>query len=356
MYPAEPEPRERLIDAGLNRVAEALRVVEDLCRFSWDLAGTAGELKALRHEILGALAAGDRRREEYLRARDIEGDVGRETPSPTRERTDLADVAFRNLQRAKEAIRSLEEACQGIAPDAAAALGGARYRLYAVEKGLGHLLQPAPSAFRLREARLCLLATGALARRPLADVVIEAIEAGVDLVQLREKTLPDREILLLARRLREITAARGVPFVVNDRPDIAILAKADGVHAGQEDLSPAAVRSLVGPDRIVGVSTHSVEQALAAEREGADYIGVGPMFPTRTKDAGPTFGPDGLREVLSRVKVPAFAIGGIGPENLREIAAAGGTRVAVSASVLRAEDPAAVVRALRAALEAPERS
>src|SRR5262249_23947879 len=150
-----------------------------------------------------------------------------------------------------------------------------------------------------------------LTPRPLLEAAEEALDGGVDILQLREKALPAREALSLARTLREITARRGVLFIINDRPDLALLSHADGVHVGQDDLPVAAARSLVGDSMLVGVSTHSVDQARAAEREGADYIGVGPVFPTSTKDAGPTLGSEGLREVLDAVSLPVFAIGGI---------------------------------------------
>ncbi|HVR76592.1 MAG TPA: thiamine phosphate synthase, partial [Planctomycetota bacterium] len=213
-----------------------------------------------------------------------------------------------------------------------------------------HLPPLGAAAGRIAAAQICLLATARLATRPLDEVVAEAVDAGVDCVQLREKGPSDREILRSARALRDITARRGVLFIVNDRPDIAIRAAADGVHLGQEDLPVAEVRALLEKKMLVGVSTHSVDQALAAEREGADYIGVGPMFPTLTKEAGPLLGPPGLRAVLAAVRLPAFAIGGINGSTVHSIREAGGTRVAISSAILAATDIAAEVAALRTAL------
>jgi len=344
----------RLIDANLNRAAEALRVAEDICRFHWNLEGFAADLKSLRHGILTALTSGEARREDYLAWRDVEGDVGRESPSPPTAGCDLASTAFRNLQRAKEALRTLEEVCRAVGSGGgsggASTVGELRYRLYAVEKGLGHAVFPARSRAVLPEARLYLLVTSRLSPRPVEDVVSQAVEAGVDVVQLREKEAPDQEVLSLARSLREITARRGAIFIVNDRPDLAVLARADGVHVGQDDLPVAAVRAIVGCDLIVGVSAHSVEQARSAEREGADYIGVGPVFPTPTKDTGPPLGPQGLRQVLDGISVPAFAIGGITPEVLPEIVRAGGRRIAVSSFIVGAQDIAAAVKAMKAGI------
>jgi thiamine-phosphate pyrophosphorylase len=341
-----------MIDASLNRAAEALRVAEDVARFHWNIEGFARDLKSLRHEVLAVTVAAGLAREEVLAARDVEGDVGRGIASPAGAIAGPGEAAFRNIERAKEALRSIEEAARVVAPDAAASVERLRYRLYALEKGLGRLSAGrGERADRLRGTRLCLLATRALAARPLEAVVSEALEGGAGMVEVREKGVADAEVLRTALALREVTARAGALLVVNDRPDIALLAHADGVHLGQGDLPVAAARSLVGEDLLIGVSTHSVEQARAAESAGADYIGAGPVHPTATKDAGPLLGLDGLRAVLQAVAIPAFAIGGISPANARDVARAGAGRAAVSSAILRAPDAAAAARAIRAALE-----
>jgi thiamine-phosphate pyrophosphorylase len=168
---------------------------------------------------------------------------------------------------------------------------------------------------------------------------------------LREKDVNDAVLLDRARALREITARRGALFIVNDRVDIALLSHADGVHLGQLDLPLAEVRRLSGRRLIVGVSTHSVEQARNAERAGADYIGAGPVFATTTKDAGELLRPSGLKAVRAAVSIPVFAIGGITIENIGQIGSEPGCRVAVSSAVLRAGDPGAAVRELLARLK-----
>jgi thiamine-phosphate pyrophosphorylase len=352
------EGRLRLLDANLNRASEGLRVAEDVCRLHWCLPGFAAELKELRHRLLavGERTAGSR--QALLRARDIEGDVGRDSELESLEpgSVDLDEVAHRNLQRVSEAVRVLEEVTR--TEDAAARrdLQSIRYAVYAVEKGLGGLRGDAAGGDaaqddRLAAARLYLLATGSLCRGDLISTVQRALDAGVDIVQLREKTLAGPQLLERARAVREVTARAGALFIVNDRPDVALLTHADGVHLGQGDLPLPEVRSLMGPARIIGVSTHSVEDARRAVRQGADYIGVGPMFETTTKDAGPIFGPRGLESVLAEISRPAFAIGGIDPSNVGELREAGAARIAVSSAVLGSEDPAGVVEELRAALD-----
>jgi thiamine-phosphate pyrophosphorylase len=340
----------RIIDANLNRAAEALRVVEDVARFHWNLEGYAGELKHLRHALISAVCA-EGRREDLFPYRDIDGDVGRETASPPVLAGDTWAMAFRNLERAKEAFRVLEEACRIEKPSAAARIEEGRYRLYAIEKGLGYLPPGGEARERLAAARVYLLLTRSLSPKPLEEITGEVIDGGVDMVQLREKALPDGELLGLARRLREKTLRRGALFIVNDRPDVALLSHADGVHLGQEDLPVAQARALVGEEMLIGVSTHSVDEARAAERQGADYIGVGPVFATTTKDAGPTLGLEGLRAVLQAVSLPAFPIGGIDLEKLAALLAAGAGRVACSSCILSAPDARAAAKALREKLK-----
>jgi thiamine-phosphate pyrophosphorylase len=345
----------RIVDANLNRAAEGLRVAEDVCRFHWNLGGLASELKAIRHALFELLARGSLSRPERLDARDVEGDVGRSaaTISAVSPAETLAALAFTNVARAREAIRSLEEVCRLADRPLAARIEALRYKLYAIEKAIGGLENSRSLGERLRRARFCLLATSRLYRRPLLETVVQAISAGVDVVELREKEGTDRERLRLARELREATVRAGVLFVVNDRPDLALLSHADGVHVGQDDLAPQAVRAIVGREGLVGVSTHSLAQAMAASLSGADFIGVGPVFASRTKDAGPLLGLDGLAEVVRQVRVPAFAIGGIGPENIDSVIAAGAQRVAVSAAILGANDPGTATAKIRAALPEP---
>jgi thiamine-phosphate pyrophosphorylase len=207
---------------------------------------------------------------------------------------------------------------------------------------------------RLGRARLYLLATTSVSRLPLLDAVGAAIEGGADVVQLREKTMEDGEFQELADDLRLVCAAADVLFVVNDRPIAARLVGADGVHVGQDDVSVAEARRVAGPGVLVGVSTHDAAELAAALADGADYVGVGSVFATATKGRGvPVSGPVALAPLARRAEaagVPAFAIGGITPENVREVVDAGFRRVAVCAGILAADDPCAAARAIAAAL------
>jgi thiamine-phosphate pyrophosphorylase len=193
------------------------------------------------------------------------------------------------------------------------------------------------------------------------EVARGAIAGGADVVQLRDKEAPGRALYEIAGEIGKLAQDAGVPFLVNDRVDIAVAAGADGVHVGREDLPPIEARRLVGPDRILGVSASSVEEALDAERDGADYVGFGPVFEARgTKpDADPPTGLERLRDVCERCVVPVIAIGGIRHGNVDQVIAAGVAGVAVISGVVGAPDIAATVRDLKdrihAAREGAER-
>lgn len=213
----------------------------------------------------------------------------------------------------------------------------------------------APSrAERLRAARLYVLATTALARGPIERAVELALLGGASIVQVREKSMSDAEALALARRLRGVCDALGALLVVNDRIEVARDAGADGVHLGQTDRPVAEARRILGPGAIVGVSTHDDAELDRALRDGADHVGVGSVFSTATKGAAVRVsGPVALAPIAARAEaagVPAFAIGGITPENVAQVVAAGFVRVAVSAGVIAADDPRRAASRIAAAL------
>lgn len=184
--------------------------------------------------------------------------------------------------------------------------------------------------------------------RPLTDVVDAMLAGGVSVLQLRAKDPPAGEFLRTALAVRQRTARAGCLFIVNDRVDIALAAKADGVHLGQEDLPLEAARPLMGA-RLIGISTHSLEQAEAAERGGADYIGFGPMFPTRTKETGyESRGLSMLAAVRRRVRIPIVAIGGITAENVERTWQSGADAAAMIGYLTRGDDVTARVRKIRA--------
>ena len=186
--------------------------------------------------------------------------------------------------------------------------------------------------------------------RDLDAILAAALDGGAEMIQLREKTLPSGTLFPLARKLRARCRAAGVPFIVNDRVDLALAVDADGVHLGQDDLPPAPARALLRPRMILGLSTHSVEQAKAAQAAGADYVAVGSMFPTTSKPEFQLVGLALARHVRPVVQVPLIGIGGITPDNVADVITAGADGVAVISAVCAASDPAAATRRFVAAI------
>jgi thiamine-phosphate pyrophosphorylase len=175
-----------------------------------------------------------------------------------------------------------------------------------------------------------------------------AVRGGVDIVQLRDKSLDDEGLARAARDFQGL----GVPFILNDRPDLVEACGADGVHVGQDDASPAAAREAVGPDRIVGRSTHAPDQAALADADPhVDYLAVGPVHATPTKPGRPAAGLHYVAHAASAVAKPWFAIGGLDADNVHEVVERGATRIVVVRAITEAADPEAAARALRAALE-----
>jgi thiamine-phosphate pyrophosphorylase len=203
-----------------------------------------------------------------------------------------------------------------------------------------------------RDWRLYVITEGAAPGRSHAAIAEAAIAGGATAVQLRMKTEPARAALAAAREIRAACRAAGVTFIVNDRVDVALLAGADGVHLGQDDLPAAEVRALMGPHAVIGVSAATVAEAEAAARAGADYLGVGAVYATATKaDAGAPVGLGRLSEIRRAVRLPVVGIAGITPDTAPAVIRAGADGVAVITAVSRAPDMAAAVRRLREAVD-----
>ena len=199
---------------------------------------------------------------------------------------------------------------------------------------------------RLRDARLYFVADRAGMQRALEP----ALAGGADLFQLRDKEASDDELLAAAETARERCRAAGALFIVNDRPDLAVACAADGVHVGQDDTPVGRARAIVGDDAIVGLSTHSMQQAHAGCKSGADYIAVGPVHATPTKAGRPAIGVEPIKYAAAHVSVPWFAIGGIDADTVGEVVRAGARRIVVVRAIADAQDPEAAARALRGVL------
>jgi thiamine-phosphate pyrophosphorylase len=202
---------------------------------------------------------------------------------------------------------------------------------------------------RLRTARLYFCCEARPHGEDPEALLSAALRGGVDIVQLREKSLPRREIERSAQTFRRLCDTYSALFIVNDDPDLARSCDADGVHVGQEDIGAEEVRAAVGLDAIVGLSTHSEEQIAASAEAPVDYISVGPIWETPTKEGRPAVGIELISRAAARTPHPFFAIGGIDPENAGQVVAAGARRLCVVRAIRDAEDPAAVAAELRGA-------
>ena len=205
---------------------------------------------------------------------------------------------------------------------------------------------------RLAAARLYLVCGADPDGRELPTLLRGAIAGGVDIVQLREKHLPDEELASVANAARALCEQLGVLLIVNDRPWVAREAGADGVHVGQDDIAAAEVRELLGPDMLIGVSTHSPAQIDAIDASVVDYIGVGPIHETPTKPGRPAVGVELIRYAAGHAPVPCFAIGGLDAGNLAQALDAGARRACVLRAIADAADPERAARALRDLLDA----
>ena len=344
----------RIIDAAANRLREGLRVLDDYTRFVLNDSELTDRIKQLRHrsaESCQRISPGQLRE-----ARNTPGDVGTSIHTPNElNRESLNDVAIANLKRTQESARSLEEFGKLIHTEFAIEMKQLRYDLYILESSFP---DSSPSGLDPRtsksivDCRLYVLVTEAGCRNHWQSVVEDAISNGADVIQLREKQLSDRELIARANWVRQVTKGTETLFIVNDRADIAAIVEADGVHVGQDEASVAEVRSIVGPERIVGVSTHSIDQARRAVTDGADYIGIGPVFPSTTKSFDSFPGLEFVKQAAQEFAVPRFSIGGITSENLESLLNVGADRIAVSSSVCGARDVATATAQLKARMTA----
>jgi thiamine-phosphate pyrophosphorylase len=337
----------RILDASANRAREALRVLEDFARFSRDDAGLTREIKEIRHELARVLE--ELPVDLLLTARETQADVGTGIDTKREmDRDSVLDVARVNLRRLQEALRSLEEFGKLCGPNIGERMKRLRYRSYTLER---MLLLGVDATDKLADARLYLLLGGASCRASLEWTVQEAAAGGVQIVQLREKSIDDRELIQRARDVRRWTRQAGVLFIMNDRPDVARLVGADGVHLGQDDLSVRDARRILGPKPLIGVSTHNIEQVRQAVKDGASYIGIGPTFSSTTKKFDDLAGLEFVRAATSETSLPAFALGGITLRNVSDVVLAGAKRIAVSAAIAQADDPQDAAREFRKRLD-----
>lgn len=335
---------QRILDANLNRASEGLRVAEEFARFALADEFLSRKLKEARHELGKAIQylGGESIRLLY---RDTLHDVGTEIAVASEmSRAGPSEVAHAALKRSQQALRSLEEYGKTISGEFAKVCERLRYETYTIEKAL---LGVRDSGSALAAARVYVLIDG---KQDLASFEKAALEItnAADIIQLRDKQLPDAALLARAKRLRAITREAGCLFVMNDRPDLAVLAEADGVHVGQDELGVLEARRIVGEKAIIGVSTHSLEQLQRAILDGASYVGCGPVFSSKTKTFEQFAGLEYLRQAAAETSLPCFAIGGIDLTKIDQVIEAGFNRVAIQSAVSHPMmSPAEVIQTMK---------
>jgi thiamine-phosphate pyrophosphorylase len=339
----------RMIDANRNRVAEGLRVMEDFTRFYREDRELTERIRRIRHAVRKNLHSLEGK---MLAARCAARDPGREVSadSDLDRKTGHLQLIAGNFRRAEEGIRVIEEALHRLEmEELAKKYEGLRFRLYDLEKAVFLPTEKKQKMAFWEFSFYGITAEEYSLGRSKPEVVAEMLAAGIRIIQYREKEKDLREKYAETKVLRRMTRESGALFLVNDHVDLAQMVEADGVHIGQDDLPLPEVRKLLGPRKIIGVSTHCPEQARRAVAEGADYIGVGPLFATATKkDVCPPVGLGYLDFAVKEIPIPLVAIGGIKEHNLEEVCRHGAHCVALVTEITGAENIREKIGRLRA--------
>ena len=327
---------QRVIDANLNRVTEAIRILEEIARFLLNDKDLSGKLKNIRHKINSIQ---EKHYTEYLQARDTENDVGADIKNST-ERINIENIFKANIKRLQQALRTLAEYSVET-PENVALFEKLRYNSYTLEKIMWDKLKEKYYQIKLSDKKLYLVTNSDKFKSDddFLDAIASALKGGVDILQLREKNMPANKIFELGKKIKQLCIQYDTTFIVNDRVDIAALLEADGVHLGQDDLDVKSARKILGANSIIGISTHAPEQALKAVADGANYIGVGPVFATPTKEGRIPVGLEYVKWVSENIELPAFGIGGINLENCEEVFEAGLKKIAVVRAIINANSP-----------------
>lgn len=331
----------RIIDANLNRSTEALRVLEEIARFKLNDLDLSTQLKNMRHEICSFF---DSKYDFLLNSRDTAHDVGVDIENPTkisREECDIKTVFKANFKRLQQALRVLNE-YGGLSDEY-------RYKVYCIEKKMNESLFMNIKKYLLNNKKLYLVTNSDNfdSDDKFLDTVALALKSGVDIIQLREKHKNASQIIKYGRVIRQLTLQYGALFIVNDRVDIAQILNADGVHLGQDDIDISSARDLLGENAIIGISTHKPQDAIEAQRCGADYIGVGPVFKTPTKPNREPAGLSYLNWVVKNISIPYFAIGAIDENSIDEIISCGCNRAAFVRAIMYSHNVEKTVKYLK---------
>ena len=324
----------RILDANLDRAREGLRIIEEWCRLGLNHQPLAEECKQIRQELAQWHSW------ELRQARDTPGDVGTDLSHPQEEvRESIEQLLQANLCRTQEALRVLEEYGKLYQPQMSLDCKQMRYRVYTIESNLFN-------SYRHQQLHNSYLYLVTSPTEQLLSIVDAALQGGLTLVQYRAKEIDDLLRLEQAQQLCQLCHRYDALFIVNDRVDIAVAVDADGVHLGQQDVPVAFAREILGAQKLIGRSTTNKQELAKAIAEGVDYVGVGPVYETPTKPGKAAAGFDYISYAAAKCPIPWFAIGGVDSNNVNEVLAAGGQRVAVVRAIMQAEQPQLVTRQL----------
>lgn len=323
----------RILDANVNRVCEGIRVVEDIMRFHFEDAELTEKFRNARHILRKTFIEEDIK---FIDSRDSEHDIGKDISgkSTLDKKTSLKQLLMANFKRVTEGLRVIEESTKIINEyQKSKKIESLRYEAYYLEKEVMKKFK-----LSLPEGLYGITCEKFGHGRNNIEQAKLLCEAGIKIIQYREKYKSLKERIEEAKEIRKITREYGVIFIVNDNVEIASLVDADGVHIGQDDLPIKYVRELLG-EKIIGLSTHSPEQAEQAVKDGADYIGVGPIFSTQTKDnVCDPVGFEYLEYVVKNINIPFVAIGGIKFSNMKEVLKRGAKSICLVSEITDSEN------------------
>jgi len=335
----------RIIDANFNRAREAIRIIEEFCRFALNSSSLTERAKRLRHELSSAIKKLDAGC--LISCRDTLDDVGvGKTVENQLTRDNLIDCFTASCKRLTEALRTLAEMTQTLNQPISESIENLRYGAYTLEKDIVLFSEPAE---KFKRIDLYIIISSNLPANVIS-LTHKCTAGGADCIQLRAKDIKDDKLFALADEFVKVCKAANVLSIINDRVDIAVASGADGVHLGQNNLPPKQARKLQLAPLIIGKSTHSPEQLRFACDEYPTYVSLGPVFPTKTKPSAEPVGLDYVRQAtkqLADTGIGNVAIGGITLENVEDVLNAGAGVIAVCSGVTEAKDPSLACQELK---------
>ena len=317
---------ERIADVNLNRMSESLKFLEDIARFTLRHRTLVSDIRTIRRNFLDVTKKLSV--PSLVKYRESRTDIGRSNRFDVGARSSVQAAILANCARAQQAARILEEVSKSADEQVSPPMKRIRFRLYDLEKAFIAHLQ------RTFDPRLYVILDERYASRYRIEYIIPLLaRSGATMIQLRAQAMPDRTLVRTGVRIRRALVNPAVKFIINNRLDIALACGADGVHLGQRDISVVKARQIVGEHAILGVSVHTVQQARRAQRQGADYLGVGAVFATKTKTDARVRSLSVLKAICAATHVPVIGIGGINDKNYRTILKAGAAGISVCSFV-----------------------